>query len=80
MTSERQCDTCIGLGAGLTRRVPGFPYHGTAALVPGQVTGQRVLTDVLGGARPSGRVVCRITVTFPHVCKKKNLKHITLSL
>ena len=71
MTSERQCDTCVGLGAGLTWSVPGFPYHGTAALVPGQVTGQRVLTDVLGGARPSGGVVGRITVTFPHVCKKK---------
>lgn len=61
------CTTCVGLWTGLTGGVPGLPDHRTAALFAGQVTRQGVLTDVLWGAGPSGCIVRRITVAFPHI-------------
>lgn len=59
--------TCVGLWTGLTGGVPGLPDHRTAALFAGQVTRQGVLTDVLWWAGPSGCIVGRITVAFPHI-------------
>lgn len=61
------CPTCVGLWTGLTGGVPGLPDHRTAALFAGQVTRQGVLTDVLWWAGPSGCIVGRITVAFPHI-------------
>lgn len=58
---------CVGLWTGLTGGVPGLPDHRTAALFAGQVTRQGVLTDVLWWAGPSGCIVGRITVAFPHI-------------